>query len=81
VIFSINFRDPGGFFLATKVQMKNGDIIFVSNARSVEVTKFLQYLRVILATVDDTANTGNDTLIFRNNIKDLMPGTGAFHRP
>ena len=71
VIFSINFRDPGGFFLATKVQMKNGDIIFVSNARSVEVTKFLQYLRVMMATVDDAVVTTNNGIILRNNIRDL----------
>lgn len=69
VIFSINFRDPGGFFLATKIQMRNGDIIFVSNARSVEVTKFLQYLRVILATTSDAINTVNDGVVLRNNIK------------
>jgi polysaccharide export outer membrane protein len=71
VIFSINFRDPGAFFLATKIQMRNGDIIFVSNARSVEVTKFLQYVRVILATTADTINTANDGIILRNNIKNL----------
>ena len=72
VIYSINFRDPGGFFLASKVQMRNGDIIFVSNARSVEVTKFLQYVRVILATTSDTVNTANDGIILRNNIKALI---------
>jgi polysaccharide export outer membrane protein len=81
VIFSINLRDPGGFFLATKTQMRNGDIIFVSNAHSVEVTKVLQYIRVILATTSDTVNTANDGIILRNNIKNLMPGTGSFHRP
>ena len=81
VIFSINLRDPGGFFLATKTQMRNSDIIFVSNARSVEITKVLQYMRVILATTDDTINTVNNGIILRNNIKNLMPGTGAFHRP
>jgi polysaccharide export outer membrane protein len=69
VIFSINLRDPGGFFLATKVVMKNQDIIFVSNAKSVEVTKFLQFLRVIMATAGDAVNLSNDALIFRNNIK------------
>ena len=77
VIFSINFRDPGGFFLATKVQMKNGDIIFVSNARSVEVTKFLQYLRVMMATGSDAITTTNNGIILRNNIKALMPGGGT----
>jgi len=71
VIFSINLRDPGGFFLATKVQMRNGDVIFVSNARSVEVTKVLQYIRVMLATTSDAVNTTNDGIILRNNIRAL----------
>jgi len=69
VIFSVNFRDPGGFFLATKVMMKNQDIIYVSNSRNVEVAKFLTYLRVIMATGSDAVNLSNDALIFRNNIK------------
>jgi len=69
VIFSINLRDPGGFFLATKVMMKNGDVIYVSNSRNVEVAKFLNYLRVIMATGSDAVNLANDSLIFRNNIK------------
>jgi polysaccharide biosynthesis/export protein len=71
VIFSVNFRDPGSFFLATKVQMKNDDIIYVSNANSVEVTKFLLYLQTIMATVDTGVNTANDSIILRNNIKAL----------
>jgi polysaccharide export outer membrane protein len=69
VIFNVNFRDPGGFFLATKVMMKNGDVIYVSNSRNVEVAKFLTYLRVIMATGSDAVNLSNDALIFRNNIK------------
>jgi polysaccharide biosynthesis/export protein len=71
VIFSINLRDPSGFFLASKVQMRNGDVIFVSNARSVEVTKVLQYIRVILATTSDSVNTANDGIVLRNNIRAL----------
>jgi polysaccharide biosynthesis/export protein len=69
IIFSVNFRDPSGFFLATKVMMKNQDIIYVSNSRNVEVAKFLTYLRVIMATGSDAVNLSNDALIFRNNIK------------
>lgn len=71
VIFSINLRDPGGFFLATRVQMRNSDVIFVSNARSVEVTKVLQYIRVMLATTSDAANAGSDGIVLRNNIRAL----------
>src|SRR5262249_30874431 len=69
VIFNVNFRDPGGFFLATKVMMKNQDIIYISNSRNVEVTKFLIYLQAIIGTADAAVGLGNDALIFRNNIK------------
>ena len=44
VIFSISFRDPGGYFLATRLQMRNDDIIFVANAQSVDATKFLTFV-------------------------------------
>lgn len=71
VIFEINFRNPGGFFLATRVQMKNDDIIYVSNARSVEVTKFLVYLQEYMLTIDDGVNMTNDGIILRNNIRAL----------
>lgn len=39
VIFSTSFRDPGGFFTSTKVQMRHGDVIFASNAAQVEIDK------------------------------------------
>jgi len=69
VVFAINFKDPGGFFLATNVVMKNQDIIYVSNAKSVEVSKVLQFMRLIMATGSDAVNLSNDALIFRNNVK------------
>ncbi len=69
VIFAVNLRDPGGFFLATKVMMKNQDILYVSNSRNYEIQKFLTYLRVIMATGSDAVNLANDSLIFRNNVK------------
>ncbi|KPG01691.1 sugar ABC transporter substrate-binding protein [Rhodopseudomonas sp. AAP120] len=69
VIFSISFKDPGGFFLATKVMMKNQDIIYVSNAKSVEATKVLEFMRTVMATSGDALDLANGSLIFRNNIK------------
>jgi polysaccharide export outer membrane protein len=71
VVFKINFRDPGGFFLATKVKMRHQDIVYVSNASSVEVSKFLQYLRIWMATTSDAINTVNSGIILRNNIRTL----------
>lgn len=51
VIYSLDLRDPSGFFLAKQVDMRNKDIIFVANAASVEITKFLQFVRIGVATV------------------------------
>jgi polysaccharide biosynthesis/export protein len=50
VIFWVNFRDPGGYFLATRFQMRNDDILFVANAASVESDKFLSYVELVAAT-------------------------------
>ncbi|MGH6834851.1 MAG: polysaccharide biosynthesis/export family protein [Methylocella sp.] len=50
VIFSVSFQDPGGYFLATRMQMRNGDIIFVANAQSVDVSKFLTFVSEVVTT-------------------------------
>src|SRR5208283_621305 len=54
VIFQINFRDPGGYFLATRLQMRNDDIIFVADAHSVEGTKILTYVGLMMSTITAT---------------------------
>jgi polysaccharide export outer membrane protein len=60
VIYNISLRDPAGYFLATKIQMRNKDVIFAANAESVEVTKFMQLLQVVINTgVDATAGAEN----------------------
>lgn len=53
VIYIVNFRDPSGYFLAQSFEMRNKDVIFTSNAMSVETTKFLNFLRTIMATAND----------------------------
>ena len=40
VVYSVSFADPAGYFLATRVQMHNKDVIFAANAQSVEIEKF-----------------------------------------
>lgn len=53
VIYHVNFRDPSGYFLAQTFAMRNKDVIYISNAVAVETTKFLVFLRTIMATVND----------------------------
>jgi polysaccharide export outer membrane protein len=58
IIYNVNFRDPGGYFLATKMSMYNKDIIFAANAESVEISKFLQFVNQTAVTASNTANVG-----------------------
>lgn len=40
-VYRANFTDPASFFLARRFAMRNADVIYISNADSVELTKFL----------------------------------------
>lgn len=50
-IYRLNLRDPSGFFMAQYFPMRDKDIIYVSNARSVEVAKFFDYIQTITGGV------------------------------
>jgi len=72
VIYVVNFRDPSGYFLAQSFEMRNKDVIYTSNAVSVETTKFLNFLRTIMATA-------NDPIIYATNayaLKAAIKGGG-----
>ena len=56
VIYNINFRNPGSYFLATTFEMRNKDVIQVSNSVSTEATKFLTYIRTVTSTLNDPIN-------------------------
>jgi polysaccharide biosynthesis/export protein len=53
VIYNVNFRDPAGYFLAKTFEMRNKDVVYVANAVTVETSKFLDHLRLIMATIND----------------------------
>jgi polysaccharide export outer membrane protein len=53
VIYRVNLRESQGFFLASKFPMEDRDILFVSNAQVVELTKVLQILSLAGNTVVD----------------------------
>jgi polysaccharide export outer membrane protein len=76
VIFSISFRDPGGYFLATNFQMRNQDVLFIANSPSVDVTKFLSYINTMIATGNNVILTGTNGIILYNSIRALS-GTGG----
>ena len=59
VIYNIDLRDPAGYFLASKFEVRNKDVIYVSNASSVEASKFLNYVRLIVGTATDPIVAAN----------------------
>jgi len=73
VIYEFNLRDPAGYFLASKFPMRNKDVVFVANARSVETTKALTYIRTINGTIQDPLQTA----ISAYTLKGLINGTAS----
>jgi polysaccharide export outer membrane protein len=73
IIYNVNMRDPASYFLAKTFEIRNKDVLYIANAQSVQVTKFLLYLRTIMATV-------NDPITYATNfyaLKGLINGTGT----
>jgi polysaccharide export outer membrane protein len=73
VIYTINLRDPAGYFLASSFEMRNKDILYVSNSFSVESTKFMNYLNTIQFTIQNPITTVTSAYGLRN----IIQGTGA----
>jgi polysaccharide export outer membrane protein len=75
IIYNLNLRDPAGYFHATTFEMRNKDVIYVSNSVSVEATKFMNYLATINSTVNSPITTATNIYALRNLIKN--PGSTA----
>jgi polysaccharide export outer membrane protein len=74
VIYEINFRDPAVYFLATQFEMRNKDVIFVSNAPAVELTKAINLFRNLVGTVNDPINAANSFYVLKAAIKGTSTG-------
>jgi polysaccharide export outer membrane protein len=53
IIYNADLRNPAGYFLSSKFQIRNKDVVYVSNASSVETSKFLNFVRLIVGTAND----------------------------
>ena len=73
IIYNVNFRDPSGYFLATAFEIRNKDVLYVSNSTSVQVAKFLFYLRTIMATANDPISYATNFFALKN----LINGPGG----
>ena len=59
IVYSVSFLDPAGYFLATRMQMRNKDVIFAANAQSVEITKFANFLNTLISVPSNAVTLAN----------------------
>ena len=59
IVYNVSFADPAGYFLATRVQMRNKDVIFAANAQQVEITKFATFLNTLISVPTNAVNLAN----------------------
>lgn len=71
VIYHANLRDPSGYFLAQSFEMRNKDVIYSSNSAIVETTKFLNFLRTVMATANDPIIYATNGYILRNTVQGI----------
>jgi polysaccharide export outer membrane protein len=67
IIFNVSFQDPAGYFLATKLDMRPFDVLYVANAPQVDITKVLTFINTATGTVDNGVNLANDVFVARIN--------------
>jgi polysaccharide export outer membrane protein len=65
VVYNVSFKDPGGYFLATRMQMHNKDVIFAANSASVEINKFFALVNQMVATAAGVSSTGVNVQTWR----------------
>jgi len=81
IIFNLNLRDPSGYFLASNFEMRNKDIIFTSNAPTVEATKFLTFVRLLIGTVEDPLIAAIDVYTLKSLASGATGTTAIFNAP
>ena len=69
IIFQVNLSDPGGYFLATRMTIRNGDVLFVANAQEVELNKLLILVNQVTGTAANAADAVNAGFAVRSNLR------------
>jgi polysaccharide biosynthesis/export protein len=78
VVYNLNFRDPAGYFLATKFQMRNKDVIYTANAFGIESAKAMQYFRLVVATVNDPIVAATNVYALKSSVNgNVVVGTST----
>jgi polysaccharide export outer membrane protein len=77
IIYEVNFRDPAAYFLTTRFQMRNKDVIYIANAVAIETAKVFDYLRLIVGTVNDPIVAATNAYVLKAAINGTFPAGAA----
>ena len=81
IVYSVSFADPAGYFLATKVQMRDKDVIFAANAQQVEITKFAAFANTVISVPSNAVGLANgvqtNRILFHTPNPTAAPGVIA----
>ena len=55
VVYRLDLTDPNSLFVAKSFALRDKDIVYVSNAPSIELVKFLEIVQAITGTTATTA--------------------------
>ena len=69
VVYNVNFRDPAGYFLATRFQMRNKDVLYISNATTVQAAKAMNFFNLIISTVNNPISAATNVYTLKNIIR------------
>jgi polysaccharide biosynthesis/export protein len=69
VVYNVNFRDPAGYFLATRFPLRSKDVLYVSTTDSVQTAKAMSFFRQVVGTVSDPLVAANDAAVLTNTIR------------
>lgn len=58
VVYRLDMKNPASFLLAQKFRMRNHDVVYVANAPSAELQKFLNILTSSIFSVSTLINLG-----------------------
>jgi polysaccharide biosynthesis/export protein len=65
IVYNVSFADPAGYFLATKMQMHNKDVLFAANAQQIQITKFAAFLNTLISVPSNATSLANQIQTYR----------------
>jgi polysaccharide export outer membrane protein len=57
IVYQMNLRDPAGYFLTTRFQMRNKDVIYAANNPTVDAAKAMNFFNQTLGTLNSPLTT------------------------